>query len=234
MGKCLFMRKGETHTAPEKKLYAKDISVGSTVYCNVDGVRTEFIIVNQGIPSNSSLYDSSCNGTWLLMKDIYNLQKCTESVNTYGNSAINTWLNDTFLNMLDIKSSIITCKIPYTIGNGTDYTSALSCKVFLLSACEIGNYNQYLTVKDSGKLDYFLEGYDSQPAAKRIAYYQGIASSWWTRTPLISNTSNQMLLVTESGYVQNGGAYTRGIRPAFIIPFETLFDEKTMEIKGAA
>ena len=45
------------------------LAVGSSVYLNVGGVRKEFLVVHQGKPS--SLYDSSCNGTWLLMKDIY-------------------------------------------------------------------------------------------------------------------------------------------------------------------
>ena len=42
-------------------------AVGSTVKLKVNGTAREFLVVHQGKPS--SLYDESCNGTWLLMKD---------------------------------------------------------------------------------------------------------------------------------------------------------------------
>ena len=45
------------------------MAVGSTVKLKVDGTLWDFIVVHQGRPS--SLYDVSCDGTWLLMKDIY-------------------------------------------------------------------------------------------------------------------------------------------------------------------
>ena len=44
-------------------------AIGSIVKLKVNGAAKEFIVVHQGKPS--SLYDESCNGTWLLMKDIY-------------------------------------------------------------------------------------------------------------------------------------------------------------------
>ena len=43
--------------------------VGSIVKLNVNGAATELLVVHQGLPS--AIYDASCNGTWLLMKDIY-------------------------------------------------------------------------------------------------------------------------------------------------------------------
>ena len=39
-------------------------ALGNTPYLNVGGVRKEFLVVHQGLPS--SLYDASCDGTWLL------------------------------------------------------------------------------------------------------------------------------------------------------------------------
>ena len=44
-------------------------AVGSTVKIKVNGTLRNFIVVHQGRPS--SLYDASCDGTWLLMEDIY-------------------------------------------------------------------------------------------------------------------------------------------------------------------
>ena len=43
-------------------------AVGSIVKLNVGGVAKNFIVVHQGRPS--SLYDTSCDGTWLLMEEI--------------------------------------------------------------------------------------------------------------------------------------------------------------------
>ena len=38
-----------------------DLEIGDIVSLNVNGASTDFIVVNQGIPS--SIYDSSCDGT---------------------------------------------------------------------------------------------------------------------------------------------------------------------------
>ena len=53
-------------------------AVGSIVKIKVNGASKDFIVVQQGNP-NTSTYDSSCNGTWLLMKDIY-------TTSTFGNN----------------------------------------------------------------------------------------------------------------------------------------------------
>ena len=45
-----------------------DMAVGSTVKIKVNGTAKDFIIVHQGNP-DSTIYDSSCDGTWVLMKD---------------------------------------------------------------------------------------------------------------------------------------------------------------------
>ena len=58
-------------TMANVKLGAK--AVGSIVKIKVNGAAKDFIIVHQGKPS--SVYDDSCNGTWLLMKDIYTTSK---------------------------------------------------------------------------------------------------------------------------------------------------------------
>lgn len=45
------------------------LAVGSTVKIAVGGTDYDWLVVHQGLPG--SMYDASCNGTWLLMKDIY-------------------------------------------------------------------------------------------------------------------------------------------------------------------
>ena len=47
-----------------------ELPVGTSVYADYNGVRTEFIVIQQGNP-DPAIYDDSCNGTWLLIKDIF-------------------------------------------------------------------------------------------------------------------------------------------------------------------
>lgn len=75
-------------------------AVGSIVKIKVNGTLRDFIVVQQGKPS--SIYDESCNGTWLLMKDLYESRQWHSSnVNDYANSTIHKWLNNEFLNLID-------------------------------------------------------------------------------------------------------------------------------------
>ena len=119
-------------------------SVGSIVKLKVNGTLRDFIVVHQGKPS--SIYDASCDGTWLLMKDIYETRQWHSSnVNDYANSTIHSYLNSTFLNLFDanIRAQIKQVKIPYRPGSGTSTSinsgaNGLSCKIFLLSNIEMG------------------------------------------------------------------------------------------------
>ena len=75
-------------------------AIGSTIKLKVNGSAKDFIVVHQGKPS--SVYDDSCNGTWLLMKDIYeNRQWHSSNTNDYANSTIHSYLISTFLNLIE-------------------------------------------------------------------------------------------------------------------------------------
>lgn len=152
-------------------------AVGSTVKLKVDGALKEFLVVHQGKPS--SIYDDSCNGTWLLMKDCYVSRAWHSSnVNKYESSDINTYLNNTFLKLLDsnIQDAIKQVKIPYRQNGGSGGTdrngaNGLSTKIFLLSGYEVGfttSDNSYFPV-DGAKLSYFESGTGSSALNKRIA-----------------------------------------------------------------
>ena len=118
------------------------LDTGSIVKLNVNGSPVEFIVVNQGIPENSSLYDASCNGTWLLMKDIYENRAWNGTdVNNYAASDLNTYLNNTFFASLGSKekNAAMQVKLPY--GDGTSVISGangVAAKTFLISAIELG------------------------------------------------------------------------------------------------
>ena len=198
-------------------------AVGSIVKIKVNGAAKDFIIVHQGLPS--SAYDASCNGTWLLMKDIYTTSTFSNNNNSYKDSSIHSYLNGTFFNLIDgdIRNAIKQVKIPYQNGTGSGGSLAtgsngLSTKVFLLSGYEVGwttSDNSYFP-KDGAKLDYFGSG--SGGNSKRVAYNGSSAAVWWLRSPSTGDASN-VWRVNSGGSGRNSwcnGSY--GVRPAFILP----------------
>ena len=123
-----------------------NLPAGTIVKDTIDGTEVEFIVVNQGVPQQSSLYDSSCNGTWLMLKQLYNQQVWNGSGGTsiYSGSQIATYLNGDFYNLLsaNLRNALQTAKIPYASGTSVSAgTSGVESKVFLLSALELGLQN---------------------------------------------------------------------------------------------
>lgn len=208
---------------------AGNLAVGSSVFTNVNGTKTEFIVVHQGKPS--SLYDDSCNGTWLLMKDIYeNRQWNSSDVNNLENSTIHSYLNSTFLNLFDsnIKDAIKQVKIPYRKNGGAGGTNqsganGLSCKIFLLSGYEVGwtSSDDPYFPQDGAKLSYFESGTGTSANNKRIAKLNGSAAGWWLRSPYPDYTYDVWIVYSNGNYRYSLASDFAGIRPAFILPPET-------------
>lgn len=203
------------------------LAVGSIVKIKVNGSAKNFTVVHQGKPS--SVYDDSCNGTWLLMQDIYeNRQWHSSDINSYANSTIHSYLNSTFLNLFEpnIKNAIKQVKIPYYKGSGGSKTVAsgsngLSAKIFLLSAAETKIISAYVLLDEGAELAYFKDRADS----KRIAYLNGSATNWWIRTPVKNNT-DRALRFTPIGDWGSGDCTNRyGIRPCMILPQDALVDK---------
>lgn len=209
------------------------VGVGQSVYCSVNNAKTEFIIVNQGTPS--SLYDSSCDGTWLLMNNIYeNRQWHSSNVNKYESSDIYSYLDGTFLNLLDsgIQDIIKQVKIPYRKGGGSggsnqSGTNGLSCRVFLLSGYEVGwtTSDQQYFPQDGAKLSYFESGIGASANDRRVANLSSSASSWWLRSPYTDDTTGAWRVYSDGSYDVIGALSSSGVRPAFIIPSDTYIDE---------
>lgn len=230
--------------APLTGILASTLPVGSTVKLMEGSTAIEYLVVNQGIPSNSSLYDASCDGTWLLRKDIHSERQWNSSnVNDYANSTINTWLNgDFFSNFGSVEqASIKQVKIPYRAGGGSGGTNqsganGLSCKIFLLSGYEVG----WTTSDDSdfpvdgAKLDYFTSGTTTSANNKRIAYLSGTDTIWWLRSPSTDNAGRVWFVRSDGDYGDYGASDSDGIRPALVLPSNALFNETTMLLKGVA
>lgn len=211
-----------------------NLAVGSTVQLNVNGTPTNFIVVHQGNP-DPSMYDESCNGTWLLMQNYYIFGQWNESKgsNEYASSMVNNYLNNTFLKLFDsdIQSRIKQIKIPYVNGTGVGGTvtsgiNGLSVKVFLLSSYEVGiTQNDYSDIFIIGsKLEYFDNGINGNANNKRIIYNPdyGNAVNWWTREPQ-NGYANYAKVISGSGTSGNGSVgASQAIRPCIIMPSDGL------------
>ena len=207
-------------------------AVGSTIKLKVNGSARNFIVIHQGKPS--SVYDDSCNGTWLLMKDIYeNRAWHSSNTNDYANSTIHSYLNSTFLNLFEsnIKNAIKQVKIPYRKGHGTSTTvtsgsNGLSAKIFLLSTTETSFSYSYMPRGEGAELAYFKGCADNGSDSKRVAYLNGSATGWWLRSPGCNITSNRALVVGSAGTSGDTNcSSSRGIRPALILPSSLLVSD---------
>lgn len=183
-------------------------ATGSIIKLKENGKLVEFYV---GVHN----YEGSLNGTGrtlVFRKDCYDQRQWhTSNVNAYASSAIDSWLNSTYKNMLDadIRALIGSTKIRYTPGNGNTTMGTLDRAVFLLSAYELGKSESWFN----------KEGTTLPNATNyRIAKLNGSAVVQWTRSPYTNNTSNALCLLTNGGvdYRYCTGAY--GSRPAFTLP----------------
>lgn len=206
-------------------------AIGSTIKLKVNGSARNFIVVHQGKPS--SVYDDSCNGTWLLMQDIYeNRAWHSSNTNDYANSTIHSYLNSTFLNLFEsnIKNAIKQVKLPYRKGSGTSTTvtsgsNGLSAKIFLLSATETSFDFSYMPSGEGAELAYFKGCADNSSDSKRVAYLNGSATLWWLRSPSCGGFSSALVVGSNGDWGGNGCSRSYGIRPALILPSTLLVSD---------
>ena len=206
-------------------------AIGSTIKLEVNGSAKDFIVVHQGKPS--SVYDDSCNGTWLLMKDIYeNRQWHSSNTNDYANSTIHSYLNSTFLNLFEsnIKNAIKQVKLPYRKGSGTSTTvtsgsNGLSAKIFLLSATETSFSFSSMPSGEGAELAYFKGCADNSTDSKRVAYLNGSATGWWLRSPNCYGFDYALYVGSNGDWSGVSCSVSYGIRPALILPSTLLVSD---------
>jgi hypothetical protein len=206
-------------------------AIGSTIKLKVNGSAKDFIVVHQGKPS--SVYDDSCNGTWLLMKDIYeNRAWHSSNTNDYANSTIHSYLNSTFLNLFEsnIKNAIKQVKLPYRKGSGTSTTvtsgsNGLSAKIFLLSATETSFSFSYMPSGEGAELAYFKGCADNSSDSKRVAKLNGSAAYWWLRSPSCLSSYSALYVNSNGDWGYGLCSNSYGIRPALILPSSLLVSD---------
>lgn len=183
-------------------------SVGSIVKLKENGVLVDFYVAKHD-------YENGLNGsgrTLVVRKDCYDTRQWhTSNVNAYATSAIDTWLNSTYKNLLDadIRGVIGTTKIKYTPGNGNTTVGTLERAIFLLSVTELGRSASYANTEGTAL---------SIASSLQIAYLNGSAVVQWTRSPGTSNTYYAYCLYTNGNVSSNDCNGAFGSRPAFTLP----------------
>lgn len=183
-------------------------SVGSIVKLKENGVLVDFYVAKHD-------YENGLNGsgrTLVVRKDCYDTRQWhTSNVNAYATSAIDTWLNSTYKNLLDadIRGVIGTTKIKYTPGNGNTAVGTLERAIFLLSVTELGRSASYANTEGTAL---------SIASSLQIAYLNGSAVVQWTRSPGTNYANNAYCLYTSGNVGNDYCDSTYGSRPAFTLP----------------
>ena len=183
-------------------------SVGSIVKLKENGVLVDFYVAKHD-------YENGLNGsgrTLVVRKDCYDTRQWhTSNVNAYATSAIDTWLNSTYKNLLDadIRGVIGTTKIKYTPGNGNTTVGTLERAIFLLSVTELGKTASYANTEGTAL---------SIASSLQIAYLNGSAVVQWTRSPRTGGTYYACYLSTLGNVGSGDCRDTNGSRPAFTLP----------------
>ena len=213
---------------PKAGVPVSTLSTGTIIKINENGAPVEYVIIKQGNP-NINMYDETCNGTWVLRKDIHSLRSWVSSDsdnNKYKESDVHKWLNSTFRNTLSqYDNSIINnVRIPYRNGygnTGTTETGAngLATEIFLLSIFEIFRSFDESNANDGSYIGLGNNTYSN---------YNGEQTGYWTRTPIkvgISMGTGEVAVVNRN-YAGGSGyeliSEEHGVRPAFILNSESI------------
>lgn len=215
---------GARATNPFAGILLKDIVEGQIVKINENGTPTEFYVAKHD-------YESTLNGTGrtlVVRKDCYDSRQWnTSNVNAYASSTIDTWLNNTYKNLLDsvAQGLIGTTKFYFTPGNGNFTVATLERSTFLLSVTELGKTLGAAKVEGTAL---------NIAAALQVSYLNGVVIEQWTRSPNISSNRDAFYFQTNGEPIGGLCNRTLGSRPCFTLPENAIFDKTTIILKGVA
>lgn len=225
---------------------ASSLSVGTSVYLKYNENYEEFLVIHQGNP-NSSIYDSSCNGTWLLKRNCFGTSDSAflyGSNYNYATSYIHSYLTNNFNNFGTEEQNIIKqIKIPYYDNTSLKTGSqGLSTRLFILSIDEIfGDISTEYpnnSVISGIQLSFFSKNINSFEIRDNNGnLYDGYSGAVWSRSPGLNSTTKSVCVY---GYIESyGGLINTWLasdeagclyQPAMVISSDTLFDSSTMRL----
>ena len=201
------------------------VAVGTLVKLNENGSPVDFYVAKHD-------YESGLNGagrTLLVRKECYDNRVWNNvQVNTYASSALDSWLNSDYKNLLDsdFLTVIGTTKFQYTIGYGDKTLSTLERAIFQLSRTELG----FTLPADAN-----FEG-NILPIASILqkAFLNGETNSQWTRTPNTSYLTAAFFVYAGGNSDSTGVTAEAGSRPAFTVPSTlSVTDDGTLSLASA-
>lgn len=205
-----------------------DMPIGSEVTLTESGSPELYIVVNQGLPSSN--YDSSCDGTWLLRKFIDQQQQpwnTSSLVFGYNMSIIDKYLQATFAERFStyaINNLFMLPQIPVYLNGQRNYEA----RVFLLSMSELDESGSDLIPPEGSALQYFI----GSSSSKKIAYLNGTATPWWSRS-MHQKSNNSAWGINASGGRKNATYDTKnGVRPAIILKKDTIVSGDGSIVEG--
>ena len=222
MGKCLFLRKGETHTAPISGILLSSLAEGSIVKLNENGSPVEFYVAKHD-------YESGLNGTGrtlLVRKDCYGSGRWGSFTVAYSGCTMDTWFNSTYKTLFatEIQNLIGETKFycTYATKDGDNSVVTISRAVFALSLREIYGSHSHsnaegTTLSIAGAIR--ANGFD-----------------YHTRSPYVPYSGSYMnWRIASSGGIGSGAVNSDySYRPCFTLPSNALFDKNTLILKGVA
>ena len=117
------------------------VTLGDILMLNENGNPVPFYVCKHD-------YESGLNGagrTLVVRKDCYDTRAFSSNNNAFSGSSMDTWLNNTWLKLLDadIQAAVSTTKFYCIAGGGSSTKQTLDRAAFLLSATELGksSYN---------------------------------------------------------------------------------------------
>lgn len=176
-----------------------DLPEGSIIYLNEDGAPVPFYVAKQDYEPDYNTdrvlvvrKDAAQTGDWR-----------STSVNTYDGSAIDAWLNQTYLQFFDsdMQTQIGATNIPATSPR-TSGVIRLNKSIFPLSLTEYGFQNSYANIEGT-----------ELPIADILKI---LPIEQWTRTPRVNSTGNVYFITRQGSVSEGAGEY--GYRPAFTLP----------------
>lgn len=205
-----------------------NVAVGTVLYLveTQEAEPVPYIVVHQGKPS--SMYDDSCNGTWLLRQNILSTEIWRNESNVFPPSIMSSFLPNTILPLYEpgIQNVIKTVRIPFCQGGGSSQVNSGAfgyfCKLFLLSGYEVGwtTRTQYNFPIDGAKLSYFESGTGTSANQKRSS-----TANWWTRSPNIIDSASVWQVTQQGNYNTSRSSNSAGVRPAMVMPTELIVDD---------
>lgn len=206
-----------------------ELTVGTSVYMNVNGVRTEFIVVHQGNP-DSKWYTAGGNGTWVLIKQVSkrltaDLPSDGWTIGDYQGSFLDTYANGEFLTSLDanIQSIIqqVTFKYICYSSSGNALKKETTRKIMFPDLSDLG-----ISVTESLRKHSVLAYFKNSDNSKRIAT-NGSSNCPYFTCDFIRSGQNTYYwyYITASGNIDRTQSEKIYVRPLYVLPQDTLVDD---------